>query len=297
MSSFGDLIEDVSSYLYSFGQDRDKVTTLTQSLNSSATSFTVADARQVDRGFIEIDSEIMAVLSSDPSTSTVILHPWGRGQKGTAAVAHSANVMVSNTPRFPRSRIAADIKQTVLDLYPELWQVQQDETNIVNPAQVTYPLPAAAESVISVQYQSTGPSKMWVPVTRYKMDYNADLTAFPTGKSLDIYVGMTPGRKIKIQYRTKFGAFVNETDTFASVGLEESYRDIIRLGAMSRLILAADPARLDLDSIESSARGQMVQPLSATSMAKQFLQLQQLRIAEERRRLLNQYPSSQVRWS
>ena len=299
-TTFADLIEECFSYLLSYGSSRDKVTSLSATLNSTDTTFTVADGRQIDRGFLEMDSELIAVASVDINTGIVMAHPWGRGARGTVAATHATNSMVVASPRFPRSRVKAEILQVVNNLYPELFSVAIDETNTVNAAQVTYPLPADARSIVGVRYQTTGPSKMWAPVTRYYMDQNADVTAFPTGKSLDIYGAMQPGRIMKIRYRREFNDFVNETDTFASVFLSEDWRDIIRLNVVGRLLLGLEPARLELDSIESNNRSATaggVQPTAAASVGKQFMALALVRLGEERRRLLNQYPTTQVRMS
>lgn len=297
MTTFGDLIEECLSYLNGFGDVRDKVTSLSGAISSSATTFTVADGRQIDRGYIEIGSEMMAVKSVDSTTGAVTLHPWGRGVRGTTAVAHSDGAMVVDTPRFPRSKVMDETNVVISLLYPDLFDVTLSESNSVNPTRVTYPLPADCESVIRVQYQAIGPSQMWTPITRYKVDYNADPTAFPTGKSLDIYAGMTPGRTIKILYRRKFLSFASETDTFASVYLSENYRDIIRLMVVGRLLLSQDPGRIEMDSVESSQRAPFVQVTTPTSVAKNHLALAQQRVAQERRRLLTLYPSTQVRMS
>lgn len=299
-TTFGDLIEECTNYLHSFGAARDKLTSLSLGLNATDTTFTVADGRQIDRGFLEIDNELMAVNTIDVSTGIVTLHPFGRGARGTVAASHLTNAMITSSPRFPRNRVRSEILQVVNGLYPELFNVAVDQTNTANPAVVTYPLPADARSIVSVQYQTTGPSKLWAPITRYRIDQNADTTAFPTGRSVDIFAGMQPGRSIKIRYRREFPDFVNETDTFASIFLAEDWRDIIRLMVVGRLLMGLEPARLELDSVESAARSQTtggVQPTAAVSVGKQYLALAQSRMVQERRRLLEQYPSTQVRMS
>ena len=297
MTTYADIVEECLSHLYGYGEVRDKVTTLTQDIGATDLTFTVADGKQINRGFIEIDSELIAVASVDSSTGTVTVQPWGRGARGTTAAAHTNTTQVTDTPRFPRSTVKREVNEVIGTLYPDLFNVTVDESNTVSPVVVTYPVPADVESILSVQYQSIGPSRQWIQVNRYALDYGADTTAFPTGKSLDIYQGMAPGKPIKIRYRRKFGTLVNETDTLASVYVSEDWRDIIRMGVVGRLLMSLDSDRLELSSIEASNRAQFVQPLQASAVGRQNLQNMQLRIAQERRELLIRYPSTQVRQS
>jgi hypothetical protein len=295
VTTFGDLIDDVENVVYNLGTQRDKVTALTSSVAANALSLPVVDARQIDRGFIEVDREIIAIVSTDHAANTVAVQPWGRGARGTTAATHSSGAKVTNSPRYPRFRMGVEIQQVVDSLYPDLWSVATDETNTVRPPIVAYPVPATADSIVSVSVQSIGPSRVWQPVTRWRLDKNADLTAFPTGKSIDLYSGMPPGRKIKILYRSTFGTFTNEATTVASVGLAERYRDIIKFRTAAKLIMAADVARVQMDSVEAANRAEGVQPMSATRVATQMMTYAQTRMHEERLRLLREWPSSAVR--
>jgi hypothetical protein len=133
-------------------------------------------------------------------------------------------------------------------------------------------------------------------VTRWRLDKQASESAFPTGKSIDLYAGMPPGRKIKIIYRAKFGTFYDELDDIEDVaGLENRYRDIIKFRAASKLIMAADVARVQIDSVEAANRAEGVQPMSATRIATQMMTYAQTRMHEERLRLLREWPSTTVR--
>ena len=295
MTTFGDLIDDVENVVYNLGTQRDKVTSLDGEVGVSDLTISVADARQCDRGFIEIDSELIAVTSVDPTSSTVTIQPWGRGAKGTTAAAHHTGAKVTNSPRYPRVRMATEIKQVVAGLYPDLWWITSDETNTVSPPVVAYPVPAVVDSVISVAVQLIGPSRVWQPVTRWRLDKNADSTAFPTGKSIDLYAGMPPGRKIKVVYRRDFGTPTNETTDITTFGLQERWRDIIKFRTAARLIITSDAARLQLDNIEAANRGESIQSLSPARVAQQMNAFAQTRMQEEKLRLLREWPSSQVR--
>ncbi|MDE2472908.1 MAG: hypothetical protein KGL35_30370, partial [Bradyrhizobium sp.] len=278
--------------------ERDKETALTTAVSDlTGLTLQVADGAQIDRGVVEIDDELMEVQSVDKIAGIVTLQPWGRGARATTAATHTVGSRVVSNPTFPRTRIKATINQIINDIYPQLFSVAVDATNTVNPAQVTYPVNANADSILSIRVQTIGPSQMWAPITRFQFDRLAATSFFASGRSVDIFQSMPPGRPIKIVYRQRFGQFVNETDTFASVNLDEGYRDILALGAEARLLPALDNPRMQLNSSESRAQAQFDQPGIASQVARQLLQTFQQRVRDEQDRLLRMYPSSMVRMS
>lgn len=299
MTTLSDLVNDIQSYLYGFGVERDKETALQQPINDpTALTFQVADGAQVDRGYVEIDDELIAVQASDRSTGNITIQPWGRGTQGTDAALHVVGSRVASNPRFPRSRIKQTINQCISAIYPDLWGVAVDQTNTGRAARVAYPVNAAAESIVSMSVQTLGPSQEWRPITRYRFDYLAYSGVFSSGKSVSIYEPLPPGRPIKIIYRTKFSAFSGDDDQLMSdVGLDENYRDIIDLCVESKLVAALDDPRLQLGSIESATRSQYNQPGMASQISKQLWLQYQQRVAEEKNRLLRLYPGSVVRMS
>lgn len=295
MSTFADLIEDVGGYVSSFGSQRDQVTSLIQDIASGDLMFMVDDAGQITRGFIEIDDEVIAVKKPDSNTGVVTVHPWGRGAKGTVAASHLDGAMVTDSPRFPRTRIKQEILQVIGTLFPSLYAVASDESNTARPQLRTYPMPADAQGVISVSVQSLGPSRRWPAVNAWKFDNLADTTAFPTGKSIDIFKPMPPGKPIKIIYRKPFGTFAADSATFASIGLPETCRDIVKFKTAAQLLMAEDSGRIQSDTVESANRAQLVQPGQATQVARQLMAYVQTRIEEEADRLEALYPNVQVR--
>jgi hypothetical protein len=295
VSTYADLIADVEGYVSSFSSQRDQVTSLLNDLNSTDLQFLVDDAAQVSRGFCEIDDEIVAVKKVDSTSGLVYAHPWGRGAKGTTATSHLSGDRVTDSPRYPRTRIKQEILQVIASLFPQLYAIATDESNTARPQLITYPLPADAQGIISVTVHSLGATQMWVPINRWKLDNLADTTQFPTGKSIDIYKGMPPGQKIKIVYRKPFGTFADETSSFDSIGLPATCRDIVKFKASAQMLMAEDSGRIQTDTIESANRAQLVQPGAATAMARQLLGYVETRITEERQRLEVLYPNLQVR--
>lgn len=298
MSTFADVVNDVWTYLYGFGLERDKETSLASAISDGVTTtIQVTDGSQIDRGYIEIDDEIMGVQSSERNSGIVTLHPWGRGASGTVAETHALGTRVVNNPTFPRTRIKTTINQIISNIYPEVFAIGIDGTNIASPARASYPVNAAAESILSIRVQTLGPSQYWRPVTRFNFDPLANAGSFSTGRNVDIFEAMPPGRPIKIIYRSRFGVFTADTQSFSDVKLLEDYRDLIAIGAEARLLPALDGPRMQLGKMESRALAQFVQPGLASQVAKSLQQTFQARLIDERNRLQRTYPSSIVRMS
>lgn len=291
--TLSDLIAEVESFVYGYFNDRDKVTSLTGTLDSTATTLTVAESEQIDRGFVEIGYELMATLGRSGTTGTVALHPWGRGQRGTLAAAHATGEKVTVNPRFPRSWIRTEINNTIANLYPELYAVSSSYSLTYSPVQVVYPLPADVEGVLQVAVDSIGPTKAWYQVSRYRFDYSAATTEFPTGKSLALLQGFTPGQAIQVIYRKQFGQLNADADTLTQVGVDDSWRDLIKLMVAARMLMGLDSSRLQTTSVEAGNRSSQVQVGSAAQVARQVMAMATSRLEQERRLLLNRYPTVQ----
>lgn len=290
MTTFGDLVDDLESYLYSMGTTRDKVTTLAAPLSESDLTLVVADGGVLDRGIVQINDELVSVASVDKSTGVASIHPWGRGDRGSSAVAHLAGERVTSAPRWPRARLKSELNSIILNLYPNLFAVRDAPQFNAAVNKVSYPLPNDAEGIVAISYLPSGIPVYWQPINRYRFERN-----HPTeGRAVTIYQPLQPGRPVHVTYRASFTEFTSEDQPLSSLGVDERWRDIIRMGAAAKLILSIDPARLQVDSVEAGQRALTVQPVQATTVARQLTQLFQLRVQEERARLLREYPSTQI---
>lgn len=295
MSTFADVINDCYDFLYSHGGVRDSWTSLSGAIAAGDTQLMVADANQIKAGFMEIDDELLQISGGNAS-GLVTVFPWGRGTRGTVAASHANNAKVTVNPQIARTQIKRMIAESVTALYPTLFKIGVDQTNTWSPVVIGYPLPAETTGVAEVSFQVIGPYLAWQRVDRFRFVPEADTTAFPTGKAVELYGPAFPGRVLKVVYRANFGTFVNETDTLESIGLRSEWRDILRLDACARLVTSLDAGRLQLTSIEAAGRAEgQVQPLQAVQVARALKLQYAERVANERRRLLIDYPNLQQR--
>lgn len=285
MASFDQLVDATMLYLHGFATVQDQSTHLTESVTADATTLKVADATALSRGLVEIGDELVWVDTVDSVSLNMQVPPYGRGFRGSTAAVHAAGTRVVSAPMFPRSMVKDAINEAIRAVYPDLFGVAST-TFSFTPAVSTYALPAGAYQVLSVSWQSIGPSKEWLPVRRYRVDTNADTTAFPTGSTLSVYDSIVPGRTVRVVYAKQPTALSAADDDFVSVtGLPASSEDVIRLGAAYRMVPFMDVAHLSGMSAEADFSANMRPVGGAADAGRYLLQLYQVRLQEETRRL------------
>jgi hypothetical protein len=290
LTTQSELVDEVLAYLHSYTAKSEKYATLTVGLGPADLTVT-HDGLPATAGLVEIDDELIYVSSVNSLAGTAAVPAWGRGQQGSSAAVHSENSKITAQPRFPRARVKAVINEVVQSLNPSLYGVGHDTSNTGSPTTVTYLLPAECDEVLEVRTKDPGPSEMWLPVRRWRADLQANVSDFASGRSIDIRSGVFAGQPIKITYRRALTA-IPELGVLTDSGLEEPARDIVTLGAVGRLLMMLEPARLQTSSVEQNDREERIPVGSSSAVARQVLGLQAVRVEEERNRLNRLYQPS-----
>ena len=290
MSTFSQLADQMLMQLYGYTTLQDQATYLTGTLSATGLTATVDDTTAISRGIVEIGDEIIWVDTLDSSAGTLTIPPYGRGFRGTTASAHSIGDRVVSSPMFPRQMVKDAINDAIKSVYPELSAVGST-TFTYQPAISTYSLPTGALDVLQVAWQTTGPSREWMPVRRMRVDKHAATGSFATGVSVSIYDMIVPGRTIKVVYTKEPTALSNDSDEFSTVtGLPSSCEDLIKFGAAYRLTPFFDSAHLSGQSAEADYSGQPRNQNNAASLSRFLLQMYQVRLAEEQGGLQRIFP-------
>ena len=290
MTTFSELIEEVSLNLEGFTLRQERSTHLTAAVNNSVLELSLASGENIGKGIIEIDDELIHVNSVDRTSNVATVSPYGRGYRGTTAASHLINTRVTVAPSFPRISIKRAINDTIRAIYPSVYGVAST-TFSFNPSQTTYSLPAEAETVLALSWDTIGPSNEWFPIRRWRQDPTANTGEYATGNSISIYEPIVPGRTINVLYSKTPTALTNGSDVFTTVtGLEESSRDLIVYGASYRMASFLDPGRLTFTSPEADANDTTRPFGTGTSTAKYLYNLYQQRLQEEAGRLNGKYP-------
>ena len=293
-----DLINEVSINLagYTYQQDRathlsSAVTTLTSS-STSPTILYLGSTENLGKGVVEIDEELMWLDSFDRVANTATVSPYGRGYLGTTAATHTVDTKVSISPTFPRYVIKKAINDTINAVGSTIFAAKVT-TFTFNAAQTTYDFDGLnIQNILSISWQSVGPSLEWIPVRRWSWDSKADATAFgATAQTVTIGDYITPGRTVKVVYATDPVPFTTNAQDFSTqTGLPESCKDVIVLGASYRLLTYLDPARAAQVSPQADETDSK-RPYGASQTAtKQLYALYTQRLNEETARQQSFYP-------
>lgn len=262
MPTFDQLVLRVRRELKGFTLDQESVSELAAPMGPTDTSFTV-DTTTVDRisrGLNEIDDELILVKTYDSTSGVVSVMGLanGRGAEGTTAASHSVNALVTSNPAFPRRAIKDAINDAITALYPQLVVLATTDFSF-NAVQVEYPLPAEAKDIWYVVGRWVGPEKVSGAMPNWRFNPKAYTTDFPTGKSIQLFDGLTPGQNVRIVYVKAPSTLSSGSDDFAAVtGYAERVADLVVWDAAKRLLPGVLSARLQQTSVESTERAQLV---------------------------------------
>ena len=295
------MIDEVSMNLsgYTLTQDRSTYlkTGITATLSSSAlpTSLSLGSTDNLGKGIIEIDEELIWVDNYDRVGNTATVAPYGRGYLGTTAAIHDADAKVTISPTFPRFTIKRAINDTINALGSSIFAASTT-TITSNAAVAAFRLPTTGttlniRNILAVAYQSIGASKEWIPIRSWRLDNNANTTAFTSGQTISIYDRVPSGRTIQIVYSTDPAVFTSNAQDFATqTGLPESCKDLTILGATYRLLTNLDPARAAMVSPQADETDSKRPYGSSQSLTKSIYALYSQRLAEEIKKQENKYP-------
>jgi len=293
MATFGSMTDEVVRKLAGFTLRQDRQThVIATAVTATATTITVASANNISTGIIQIDDELIYVDSYDRTSGTLSIPPYGRGYNGTSAATHQIGARVIISPTFPSIDVKDAINETLLATFPDLYTTGV-HTFAFSSARSTYALPEEVETVLGVSYQTTGPSKEWLPIRNYRVDPMANTDIFNSRNSLSLYSGVEPGRTVQVFYTSAPTVMDNNDDDFEiTTGLPASCKDVIVLGASARLASFIDPGRLTFGSAESDQQSQIAGRSygAGTNASKYLLALYDKRLSEEARKLNDRNP-------
>jgi len=290
-TTLNNLVDDVQLDLAGFTYRQDRVTYLTEGISSSGLTLKVASTDNIGKGIIEIDDEMMWVDSYDRQSNTITIAPFGRGYNATTAATHDVNAKITIAPTYPRQAVKRAINDTINSVYPKVFGVSSTAPTFL-ASRTTYPIPSDAIQILSMAWQSVGPTKEWLPIRQWRWDPIAYSSAFPTGKTVSIYDNILPGRIMNIVYAHFPVNLTNNDDDFENVsGLPASMRDVIIYGAAWRLSSYIDPARTSITSPQSDEIDNKRPYGTGASVTKQLQALFLQRLEEESLKQKLQFPT------
>ena len=300
-TTFTDMINEVSMNLSGYTLTQDRSTYITSAVPATASSsaspivLSLGSTDNVGKGIVEIDEELFWIDTYDRVGNTATVAPYGRAYLGTTLAAHTVDTKVTISPTFPKFSIKRAINDTIKGLSGTLFAA--DTTTITYSSAVsTYRLPDTGTSlnirnILSVAYESVGPSKEWIPIRSWRFDSNANATSFTSEQTISIYDMITSGRTIQIVYSKDPTPFATNADVFSTqTGLPDSCRDLVVLGSTYRLLSNLDPARAAMVSAQADETDSKRPYGSSQSLTRQIYALYTQRLAEEVKSQQSKYP-------
>jgi len=291
MPTLNEMVDEVRSSLAGYTLRQDRISYLTTAINTTATAIQIGSAANLAKGVIEIDDELIWVDNFDQANSTLNAAPgFGRGYQGTSPAPHSQYAQITLTPTFPRVMIKKAINDVINSLFPKLWSVAST-TFTFNASQTTYALPDDVESILYMSWQTTGSSLEWLPINRWRADPMANVAAFNTQNTVNIYENIQPGRTVQVWYTTEPNTLDSNTDDYADVtGLPASSVEVVILGACYKLLSYVDAGRINLSSAEADLNDTKIPSTAGVASSRYIFALYQQRLSEEALKLQDKYP-------
>jgi hypothetical protein len=291
MATLDSMVQEVRSSLAGYTLRQDRITYLDSAITTTDTAIQVGSADNLAKGIIEIDDELIWIDNFVKASNTLNAAPgFGRGYQNTSPAPHAQYSQVVLTPTFPRTMIKQALNDTINSVYPKLWAIYST-TFTFNASQTTYALPDDCQNVIYMSWQTTGSSREWLPINRWRQDLMANTPTFNSQKTVNIYENIQPGRTVQVWYAANPSTMDANTDDFADVtGLPDSCRDVITLGAAYRLLSYVDPGRINLTSAEADLADSKVPGAAGANSSRYIYALYNQRLNDESLKLSDKFP-------
>jgi hypothetical protein len=281
MATLNQLTEQTIAEIGSYVRNQESVTIATNTVSATDLTIAVDDASALSKGIVEIDDELLYVKKSVTASGSIQIlgttaNPTGRGWRATTATSHVSGSVVRNNPLFPRTQVKRAILETIKGMN---FPVIANETFTFNGSDYSYVMPDSLVDVTGVSWELPDSTGVWGLIKRWRLDTNY-LNGAATGQALILNEAPDPGRTVRVQY-TKYPTTITDNQELTVSGLPSSCEDVVRLGAMYRLLSTVDPGKVTATSVSADVLDQPVSAGSSTNTAKYIFQLYTVRLSEE----------------
>lgn len=281
MATLSQLVEQTIGEIGSYVKNQESVTIVTNTVDTNDVVITVDDASALSKGIVEIDEELLYVKKSIAASGTIQIlgteaNPSGRGWRSTTATSHASGSVVRNNPLFPRTQVKRAILETIKGMN---FPVIANETFTFNGADYSYVMPDSLVDITGISWELPDATGVWGIIKRWRLDTNY-LDNGTTRQALVLNEAPMPGRDVRVQY-TKYPTVITDNQDLTVSGLPASCEDVVRFGAMYRLLSTVDPGKVIATSVSADALDQPVSAGASTNTAKYLFQLYTVRLAEE----------------
>ena len=301
--------------------DLNSYTAVSTTFNASATSvsfnadlLTQEEEDVMDAGTIlECEHELMYCTDVDTVNNTVTVV---RGTRGTTAVEHVAGKLIKIAPAFTRKAVFDAVSDQIANLYPSLYAVETVESTSGTGYTLlgTYDAPGTNNYLVSPikalsQYtdwsagsDQTGLTFKGVAVEMidlpnpftYTDSTSTERTiTYTTGPDVVHalqFSGIAAGHTVYVTFKKKFVQPTAETDTLATIGIQDEWEPIIMAGAAAQMLSGRDIPSATADLITDQL-AVATYPVGASSNIRNgLLSYQQTLLDQAKKDLKARYP-------
>ena len=322
-TTIGDLVDRTFREYLEPMDDIVSYTTLSTGINTTDTSvvfngdlLSVEEEDALDAGaIIEIGQELMICTDLNAVTNTITVT---RAARGTTAATHTAGDLIKIAPPFPRKVVFDAVKDQINNLFPTLFAVETQSVQSSNGYTLlgTYDSPGTNNYLVSVLkaisqftdfsagsdqtgvvFNSVSVQMIQLPNPFTYVDDTATertitYTSGPNQVNALQFFNIDQGHTCYVTFKKKFIEPTAETDTLATIGLEDEYEPIIMAGVAAQMMSGRDIPTATADYISDQLAVSNFPVGSANSIRNSLLQYQQLLITQARKYLRAKYPEA-----
>jgi len=277
--NFEALVDQTLAEVSGYVKNQESVTVLTQELTIDGLTLQVDDVSSLAKGTVEIGDELVYAKSITKTSGIATVMPGGRGWSGTTAAVHPIHTLVRNSPTFPRAQVKRAINDTIVGI--NLFGISSYSFNFDGTTRA-YPLPVGTNDVTGVSWDTLNSTGVWALIRRYRVDRNFPVSG-ESAPRVGLVMNESPpaGRDVRVQY-THLPTELSVGDEFSVSGLPASATDVIRLGAMWRLVTTVDASKIVSTAPSGDLVDSKVTAGQPTALARYIYQLFSVRLAEEK---------------
>ena len=289
MSTAGALITRASRQLLSGTvEERNKLaTTVTSADGQIVMTYDLGGFRE--GSVLEIDSELMYVWSSVPSTKTLVVE---RGYDGTTAVAHTAGANAVVNPRFPRQQMLDALNADLDDLSSTMnglfRVVAQDISYNGSDRQINLTSASGIIDLLDVRLRYLADD--YPVIRKVRLQRNLPTADFASGIAIVFDEAVMAGT-LRVVTKREFTRVTAESNDMQTVAfLPVTCEDIIEMGVILRMMNSREIKRNFIESQGDTRRSDEVPAGSTRDSLTNIQRLRRERIIAEAARLKQQYP-------
>ncbi len=264
---------------------------LASSLNDSTTSVVLSyDLGGFRAGSVfEIESELFYVWEANTASKTLTVE---RGYGGTTAAAHSANVLATLNPRFPRAQMFDAVNAELDDLSSTMnglfRVVTTDLTYNGSDRQINITGSGTIIELLDARLRYLADDH---PVLNsVRLQTGLPTADFASGNTLVFDEPVMAGT-VRVRYKAPFTRATSESsDLTTNCFLPTTCDDIVETGVILRMMNGREIKRNFIESQGDTRRADEVPPGASRDSVTNLARLRRERIIAEAARLKAQYP-------